>query len=126
MLSCSLPPKQLQGSNRLKLKSVTEFGNPSTRDIVFNSSATYITQLGCIVSFISPSFPSFSVHHSFIFQFMFGGNMHCSQYEHILSPSITVILPAWSLFHNQITLLYQSNIFLLGLCVFNQYFITGD
>ncbi len=59
MLSCSLPSKQLQGSNRLKLKSVTEFGKLSGWDIVLNSSATYITQLGYIVSFINPSFPQF-------------------------------------------------------------------
>lgn len=48
MLSCSLPSKQLQGANGLKLKPETEIGMPGEWDIVFNSSATFITQLGSL------------------------------------------------------------------------------
>lgn len=56
MLSCSLSSKQLRGSNRLKLKSVTGIGRPGEWDIVFNSSVTYITQLGYLSLLRTPIF----------------------------------------------------------------------
>ena len=60
MLSCSLSSKQLRGSDRVKLKSVTEIGRLSERDIVFNSSATYITQPGYLSLLEIPLFLIFS------------------------------------------------------------------